>query len=33
MLRIWQRSQHNINPDPRQSKANNNVQILLKVQE
>jgi len=33
MLQIWQTSHHNINQDPHQSKANNNVQILLKVQE
>lgn len=33
MLQIWQTSHHNINPDPHQSAANNNVQILLKVQE
>lgn len=33
MLQIWQTSHHNINPDPHQSEANNNVQILLKVQE
>lgn len=33
MLQIWQTSHLNINPDPHQSKANNNVQILLKVQE
>lgn len=33
MLQIWQTSHHSINPDPHQSEANNNVQILLKVQE
>lgn len=32
MLQIWQGACKNINPDPHQSEANNNVQILLKAE-